>query len=91
MYLSYGILDNKSEVQILTLKEEFLFFVYSATCWLENVRRSTRVFSIWNLFSNWLSLLLLLDRFRQLYYLRWLGRGRARAREKRREKEREKS
>ena len=36
----------------INFKRGILFFVYSATCWLENVRRSTRVFSIWNLFSN---------------------------------------
>ena len=36
----------------INFKRGILFFVYNATCWLENVRRSTRVFSVWNLFSN---------------------------------------
>ena len=36
----------------INFKRGILFFVYNATCWLENVRRSTRVFSVWNLFSD---------------------------------------
>ena len=36
----------------INFKRGILFFVYNAACWLENVRRSTRVFSVWNLFSN---------------------------------------
>ena len=36
----------------INFKRGILFFVYNATCWLENVWRSTRVFSVWNLFSN---------------------------------------
>ena len=36
----------------INFKRGILFFVYNATCWLENVRRSTRVFRVWNLFSN---------------------------------------
>ena len=36
----------------INFKRGILFSVYNATCWLENVRRSTRVFSVWNLFSN---------------------------------------
>ena len=36
----------------INFKIGILFFVYNAKCWLENVRRSTRVFSVWYLFSN---------------------------------------
>ncbi len=36
----------------INFKIGILFFIYNATCWLENVRRSTRVFSVWNLFGN---------------------------------------
>ena len=36
----------------INFKRGILFFVYDAMCLLENVRRSTRVFSVWNLFSN---------------------------------------
>ena len=68
----------------INFKRGILFFVYNATCWLENVQRSTHVFCIWNLFSNcflfcsWVV-------FGNCYYLRWLARGRGRAREKKRE------
>ena len=72
----------------INFKRGILFFVFNTTCWLENVRRSTRVFSVWNLFSNCL-LFCSWVVFGNCYYLRWLGRGRAR--EKRREKGREKS
>ena len=72
----------------INFKRGILFFVYNATCWLENVRRSTYVFCIWNLFSNSLPLLLLLDRFRQLLLSPLIGQ---RERESEREKEREKS
>ena len=70
----------------INFKRGILFIVYNATCWQENVRRSTHVFYIWNLFSNSFPLLLLLDRFRQLLLCTLIGRGRGRAREKRREK-----
>ena len=36
----------------INFKIGILFLVYNATCGLENVRRSTRVFGVWNLFSN---------------------------------------
>ena len=57
---------------------------YNATCWLENVRRSTRVFSVWNLFSN--SSSSVLGRLRQLLLSPLIGQ---RERESDREKERE--
>ena len=73
----------------INFKRGILFFVYNATCWLENVRRSTRVFSVWNLFSN--CLLFCLGSFSATATIPadWPEGGRAR--EKRREKEREKS
>ena len=72
----------------MNFKRGILFFVYNTKCWLENVRRSTRVFSVWNLFSNCL-LFCSWVVFGNCYYLRWLARGRGKAREKEREGKRE--
>ena len=65
----------------INFERGILFFVYNATCWLENVRQSTRVFSVWNLFSN-----CFLGRLRQLLLSPLIGQ---RERESEREKERE--
>ena len=69
----------------INFKRGILFFVYNATCWLENVRRSTRVFSFWNLFSNCL-LFCSWVVFWQLLLSSLIGQ---RERESEREKERE--
>ena len=68
----------------INFKRGILFFVYNATCWLENVRRSTRVFNVWNLFSN--SSSSVLGRLRQLLLSPLIGQ---RESESEREKERE--
>ena len=69
----------------INFKRGILFFVYNATCWLENVWQSTHVFCIWNLFSNCL-LFCSLGRLRQLLLSLLIGQ---RERESEREKERE--
>ena len=66
----------------INFKIGILFFVYNATCWLENVRRSTRVFSVLESLKQ-LPPLLFLGRLRQLLLSPLIGQ---RARESEREK-----